>query len=413
MKLSVGSLSIVSAVFLAGCSHLPLDGPAHRDISWGAAATLTVDRHAIGYDYALVDISPGVLDLLDHVGTGSFHRHLGLRSGPRSGAVVGIGDVISISVFESAAGGLFLPAESGPRPANYVTIPNQFVSRSGSITVPYAGSVKVAGRTPQEIGREIERKLADRAIEPQVVVSLIEQNGASVSVIGDMGNGANRFKIAGEGERVLDMISRAGGLRFPGYEMFVTMQRGSHRATVHFPRLIMDPSENVYVSPGDTIYVYREQQKFVAIGALGTSQQTSGLTGQFAFEQERLSLNEGLAKAGGLQDSRANPAQVFVYRIEQRELLEKFNVDLSKFPAEQKLIPSVYRINYRDPSSFFLAQKFAMRNKDIIYAANSDATEIVKFLSYLRAVTSTVAGVGVDGATTRDIVLGRHIIPAN
>ena len=88
------------------------------------------------------------------------------------------------------------------------------------------------------------------------------------------------------------------------------------------------------MAPGDTLYVFREQQKFVALGALGTVGQTQGLTAQFAFEQERLSLNEAVAKAGGLLDARANPGQVFLYRVEYREALEKMGVGLGKFPSE-------------------------------------------------------------------------------
>jgi polysaccharide export outer membrane protein len=174
--------------------------------------------------------------------------------------------------------------------------------------------------------------------------------------------------------------------------------------------LVNNPRENIFVAPGDTIYVYREQQKFVAVGALSSVGQTSGLTGQFAFEQERLSLNEAVAKAGGLLDSRANPAQVFLYRAEFREALQRMGVDLSKFAPSQKFIPTVYRANFRDPSSFFFVQAFPMRHKDIIYVANADANEVVKFLSYLRAVTSTVSGVATDAVTTHDAILGRHIL---
>ena len=119
------------------------------------------------------------------------------------------------------------------------------------------------------------------------------------------------------------MISRAGGTKFPGYELFVTLQRKKKRATVYFPTLVNNPAENIYVAPGDTVYVYREQQKFVAVGALGSSSQTSGITGQYAFEQEKLSLNEAVAKAGGLLDTRANPGQVFLYRVESRETLSQ------------------------------------------------------------------------------------------
>jgi polysaccharide export outer membrane protein len=323
---------------------------------------------------------------------------------------IGVGDVLQVSIFESAAGGLFIPAEAGVRPGNFVTLPSQTVFRSGSITVPYAGTIRAAGRTAAEIERDIESKLASRAIEPQAVVTLVEQNATEVAVIGDTVNGANKFRIRHSGETILDMISRAGGLKFPGYELFVTLQRNKRRATVFFPTLVNDPKENIFVAPGDTIYVYREQQKFVAVGALGTVFQTTNLTGLFAFEQERLTLNEALAKAGGLLDTRADPAQVFLYRMEYREALERMGTDLSKFSPNQRLIPTIYRANYRDPSSFFFTQRFPMRHRDVIYVANSDATEVVKFLTYVRAVTSTVSGVATDAAVTRDVIQGRHVL---
>jgi polysaccharide export outer membrane protein len=204
------------------------------------------------------------------------------------------------------------------------------------------------------------------------------------------------------------MISKAAGLKYPGYELFVTLQRGRQRATVYFPTLINNPEENIFVTPGDTIYVYREQQKFVAIGALGTVGQTSGLTGQFAFEQERLSLNEAVAKAGGLLDFRANPGQVFLYRLEHREVLERLKVDLRAFPPEQVMIPVVYRANFRDPSSFFFAQSFPMRHKDVIYVSNADSVEVTKFLAYFLQYSSTTSGIGADIVLSRDSILLRR-----
>jgi polysaccharide export outer membrane protein len=174
------------------------------------------------------------------------------------------------------------------------------------------------------------------------------------------------------------------------------------KTTVYFPTLVNTPEENIFVQPGDVLYVYREQQKYVAVGALSSVGQTSGLTGLFAFEQERLSLNEAVAKAGGLLDTRASPGQVFVYRLEYRETLEALKADLRKFPKDQKLIPAIYRANFRDPSSFFFAQSFPMRHKDIIYVANAEAVELNRFLGFVRSVTSTVAGGAVDGVTIRN-----------
>ena len=397
-------VALLMSALLEGCSQLPLDGPSVRDISAGATTTSSVDRGVIAFDYALVDISPIVLDTLAEVGIDSIFNTFGARRSAPPEIRVGVGDVLQVSIFESSVGGLFDPQSAG-KVGNFTTLPSQSVSRAGMIFIPYAGSIQAAQRSPSEIERAIERKLENRAIQPQVMISVVEQNAAKVTIVGDTVNG--EFKLSNSGERVLDIISKAGGLKYPGYELFVTLQRSDRRATIKFPRLVDDPRENIYVRPGDTIYVYHEQHKFVAVGALGASGQTSGLTGQFPFEQDRLSLNEAIAKAGGLQDLRADPGQVFLYRLERRESLEKMGVNLSKLPTGLNSIPTIYRANFRDPSAFFFAQKFQMRDKDLIYVANSDLTEFTKFLVYLRTVTSTVSGVASDYAITRDVLAGR------
>ena len=330
-------LCTLSGLCLAACTGLPNSGPYHQDITGGAAASLINERDTVVFDYALVDISRAVLDQAVDVGPGSFFKSFGTGRGPAPTIRVGVGDVVQVSIFELSAGGLFIPAEAGVRPGNFVTLPSQTVDRSGTITVPFAGEIKAAGRSLQEIQRDVESRLANRAIEPQVIVALAEQNATEVSVVGDVLTTANKFRIRPSGDRVLDIVSKAGGLKFPGYELFVTLQRGKQRATVYFPTLVNNPNENIYVAPADTLYIYREQQKFVAVGALGSVGQTSGLTGQFAFDQERLSLNEAVAKAGGLLDHRANPGQVFLYRTEYREALEALNVDLKKFAEQSKV----------------------------------------------------------------------------
>jgi polysaccharide export outer membrane protein len=383
-----------------------VDGPNHRAIELGASTTLSAERHTVALDYALVDVTSNVLEYSVNIGPDSFFKTFGSRPGPAPIIRVGVGDVVQVTVFESSAGGLFIPAEAGVRPGNFVTFPSQLVDRSGHITVPFAGDVQASGRSLTAIQKDIEAKLQNRAIEPQVIVSLLQQNATEVAVVGDVLNGANKFPVRFNGDRVLDMISKAGGLRFPGYELFVTLQRGGKRATVYFPNLVNNPPENIYVQPGDMLYVYREQQRFVAVGALVGS----GTTGQIAFDQEKLSLNEAIAKAGGLLDVRADARQVFLYRVEDRAVLTAMKVNLERFPRGQKLIPTVYRANFRDPSSFFVGQRFPVRHKDIIYVATADSVEVVKFLNYLRAISSTVSGVAIEGATTRDVIRGARIL---
>jgi polysaccharide export outer membrane protein len=194
---------------------------------------------------------------------------------------------------------------------------------------------------------------------------------------------------------VLDVVSEAGGLSSPGIETYITLQRRGKSATVLYDHLVATPSENIYVAPGDTILVDRERRTYLAFGA-------SGLNGRFDFEESKLTLGEALGKAGGLLDSRANPAQVMLYRTVKKDFLGKLGVDTSRFSGD--MVPVIFRANMRDPSALFAVQKFPMQDKDTIYVSNSDSVETLKFLNILNSVTSTVAGVPSDAVGTRDAV---------
>jgi polysaccharide biosynthesis/export protein len=396
--------ALLLAALLAGCTNLPSGGPLHGDIASGAAASLLVGRNQALYDYVLVDVSDRVIKSIPRsVSLGSFYTTFGARSAPAPSIRIGVGDVVQITIFETESGGLFIPLEAGMRPGNFVTMPAQTVGRTGFITIPYAGRIQAAGRSPEQVQTDIEQKLVNRAVEPQVIVTLGEQTGTSVSIVGD--SGSSRFQIRAN-ERILDVLARAAALKYPGFETFVTLLRNGRSTTVYFPTLIRDSQENLFVAPGDTLYVYREQQRFSGVGALGAGGQTSGVTGYFPFDQETLSLSEALAKAGGLLDGRADASQVFVYRLEFRDALQKMGMDVSKFPPEEKFIRTIYRANFRDPSSFFSAQNFAVRHKDVIYVANADSVELEKFMQHTRAITGTIAG------TVGDLAGGREAFKA-
>jgi polysaccharide export outer membrane protein len=354
----------------AGCAIMPGSGPEDHVIKSEVTRS--------GPDYGLVKLTPIVVDILKEYGPGALAGSFPERR-PPPGIRFGIGDVVAVSIFEAAAGGLFIPAEAGVRPGNFVALPNQNVDLDGFITVPYAGAVKASGRTPREIQQDIVKAIGNRAIEPQVVVSLITQNTSLVSVLGEV-NTPSRLTANAAGERVLDVIARAGGPKGQGYETWVTLERRGKRATVPFGALVYQPDNNVWVHPGDTVYVYREPQIFLAFGA-------SGAQGQFPFDMWKITLTQAMAKAGGLLDAQAEPAGVYVYRREPRELAERLGVDCSRFTGP--LVPVVYNVDFRDPAGFFLASKFEMRDKDVLFAANAATVDTAKFLQFVRVVIAT------------------------
>jgi polysaccharide export outer membrane protein len=170
------------------------------------------------------------------------------------------------------------------------------------------------------------------------------------------------------------------------------LEREGRRATAPFGALVYEPSNNIWTHPGDTIYLYREPQTFLAFGAVvpaagGSVVQTGG-QGQFTFDAWRISLAEGIGKAGGLNDGFAEPAAVFLYRGEIREVAVPLGIDCSRFPGP--IIPVIYNVNLRNPEGYFLATKFPMRNKDVLYVANATSVEISKALQFFRLTVATV-----------------------
>src|SRR5262245_9819522 len=318
--------AVALAGLTAGCDTLllPASGP-NSVVLWSEGPW-----H--GPPYGLVPLSPHVVQVLEEFGpktlTGIFGDHR-----PPPEIKFGIGDVVSVSIFEAAAGGLFIPAEAGVRPGNFVTLPNQPVDTKGFISVPYAGLVPTAGKTPAQVEAEIVGRIKNRAIEPQAVVAIVTQNTSLITVIGEVNtvltNTTGRVPAQPAGERLLDVITRAGGLKDQGQDTWVVLERRGRRAAVPFGSLIYEHGNNIWAWPGDTIYLYKEPQTFLAFGAAGQQ-------GQFPFSAGgassawRMTLAEAVAAAGGMLDLQADPGSVFLFRREPRDLAQRLGVDCSK-----------------------------------------------------------------------------------
>jgi polysaccharide export outer membrane protein len=395
-RIGLVSLAVLAMLGAGGCSFFPVSGPSSEAIE--SAQSETVPYH-------LVRLTSGTIDVL------AAHEPKGLAGSfndrrPPARIVFGIGDVVHITVFEAAAGGLFIPLEAGVRPGNFVDLPDQIVDNNGNITMPYAGLIKAAGRDNVQVQNDIVNKIKNRAIEPQLVVTLSQQRTSLISVVGAV-NTPLRFAVPmmGAGDRVLDAITRAGGISGPGFASWVMLERGGRRATVPFENLVMNQSNNIYILPGDRIYVYQEQQKFIAFGASGIN--TAGFSQtQVNFDAWRVNLAEAVAKSGGLSDFQADPGAVFLYRQEPREVGQLLGADMTKFDGP--LVPVIFWIDFRDPGGYFLATRMQIRNDDIIFMANAKSFETTKILNFVNLVAATAVGTEASVAGVPNVSAALH-----
>jgi polysaccharide biosynthesis/export protein len=402
-RVLLGAPALFLMAALGGCGWMSVSGPAATDI-------LSGQHDPVSLNYAVVKVTPKVIE----VQSKNLPRLTAFFDNRRPRDITfGIGDIIGVTIFEAASGGLFIPAEGGVRPGNFVTIPNQAVDIHGNVSIPYAGSIRANGRTQVQVQDAIVAALKNRAIEPQVVVTLAEQKTSMINILGE-GRSA-RIPATATPERMLDVISRggivavAGGgaiVGAAGADTWVLLERNGRRAIAPFGALVYEPANNVYVHPNDTIYLYREPQTFLSFGAVGTQQ-------QIPFGAWRLSLAEAISRAGGLVDVQADPASMFLYRGEARDVAEAMGIDCK--PYEGPVIPVIYTINLRDPAGYFLASSFEMRNKDILYVSNSFSVESTKFMTYLNTLNTTIQG-PISTVTSayglRNIIQGTGAVPA-
>jgi polysaccharide biosynthesis/export protein len=371
---------------LGGCSTLPTAGP-----TTGQVVDQAVKDDQARFD--IVDVDNNVVSALLARPAESFQsrfRQYGKPPDPK----IGIGDAITVTIWEAAGGGLFGGGiTTGVSPGSRsVTIPDQVVARDGAISVPFADRIHVAGQSPLEVQRTIEQRLAEKAIEPQVLVNITRSITNTATVSGEVVAGA-RVPLSINGDRLLDLIALAGGAKSPVYETFVRLSRNGVTATIPMEQLVSEPAENIYAWPGDVLTLVRIPQTFSVFGATGQNMQVT-------FGAEKITLAEALAKAGGLQDLRADPAGVFLFRFEPPAVVGALKASaLATGPGGSS--PVVYRLDLSDANSYFFAQRFPVEDKDVIYVANARLNELQKFFTLLNTITGPViTGIVVKGSVS-------------
>ncbi len=323
-------------------------------------------------NYHVVNVDEDVVSRL------TMHGGLGFSGGftnrkPPPTLRIAVGDILSITIFESAPNGLFSNGTSGDLSgARQVTLPPQVVDQDGQIGVPFGGRFRAAGSTLRALSDTIERALVDRAIEPQVLISIVETTSNTVTVLGEASR-IGQIELSPRGDRLLEVLANAGA-QVPETEAVIRLVRENQIQTVPLRTIINVPSENIYVLPGDTIFVLREPQVFNALGAVSSS-------GQYPITFADQTIAGALSLAGGLSPAIADRGGVFIFRFEQVSVAKQLLPPETKLRITPMGVPIVYKISFLDPNSFFWLQQVNIRNNDLIYVANAIVTELEKFLT--------------------------------
>lgn len=377
-----GWLAILALpLVVAGCSSLGASGPSTRAVKSAGRAdprikvvelTDSVARHVIGAQRN---------ETLSQL----------LGDAPPQGSVVGLGDVLDISIWEAPPAALFGTTAAdarlslAPVTSRGSEIPQQMVNSEGQITVPFVGSINVAGRTTHDISREIVRRLSGRAHEPQAIVRIAENQAANVTVVGDVAN-SRRVALTTKGERLLDVLAAAGGVRQPVDKIMIQVTRGNRVVQQPLGSVIRTPPDNIRLAADDVVTALHQPFSFQALGAIGNNAEIN-------FEGTGITLAQALGRIGGLQDNRADVKGVFIFRLEDPAALPPELANGAQTTPDGK-IPVIYRVDMANPATFFVAQGFPIRNKDVIYVSNAPLSDLFKFVNVVSQMTFSVVNIG-------------------
>jgi polysaccharide biosynthesis/export protein len=382
------TLFVLSCLTLSACSvtprFIPTSGPGTSEVQQGAQNSSIAANGASGA-IQLVDVTDQIVQQLrSQQRQQLFSQTLGNTHAPAP--LVGVGDSLEVSIWEAPPAALFgstaMDTRSGGSisTARNATIPETVVNAQGEIAIPFAGNVKVAQRSLHQIETDIAQRLKGKANQPQVQVRLTRNMATSVTVVGEVLNSI-RMPLSPKGERLLDALASAGGVRHPVNKVSLQVTRGQAVHSLPLDTIIRDPQQNIPLLPGDVVTALHQPLSFTALGALTKNEEV-------AFEGQGIVLSQALARVGGLQDQRSDARGVFVFRLEDAKALSWPTPVVANADGQ---VPVIYRINLRDPRSFFVAQGFAVRNKDILYVSNAPAADLQKFVNVIAGIGYPIA----------------------
>jgi len=363
-------LSLMAAAALPGCATLPSSGPTSAQIVSRA------NDKSKEFRFNIVSLDSRAVETLNQAQNTRIAsvKTLSALARPLHISVLGPGDVLSINIYEvgvslfsrtgSAGTGNFDTSAHGEK------FPEITVDQSGNISLPFIGVLTVAGSTPAQVETMINRRLSTQSQTPQSMVTIARNIANTVMVAGNV-NRPGRYDLTYNSVRILDAIAIAGGATASSEDTLIRFERDGSTIEQRLDTVRSSSKDDLLLEPDDHIELVKRPRSFTVFGAAGRVSQVS-------FDTGGVTLAEALARVQGPSDATANPAAVFIFRYDD-------TID----PASGEK-PVIYRLNMLEPASYFLAQRVAMQDKDVIYIANAAANQPSKLISIINQIFSPI-----------------------
>ena len=379
--------ALVVSLSLTSCNGLPGDGPLAVDVADQSRQSISGENHRQSVVFDIVDINETTARLISNFDSRLLQKRFGIGGGVKK-PVIGIGDQLKVTIFEAGSDGLFSTNDSKQTNIDVLVQPD------GKAAIPYVGLVLFAGKTLEQARQSILSALVNKAVEPDVIVNAMGTASRNVTVSGTV-KSPSVVPLSLVPETIMEALAKAGGPIPQPFESYVTLTRQKKAGTVLLKTLIDNPQENIYIQPGDQIFVTREPRTFTVLG-------TTKANNRIEFGANDLNLLEAVALAGGSDGTTSDMKGYFVFRYEEPEIVldlvgqVRFNELLRKGMKTDKIgrYPIVYRFDMTKAGSLLVGQTFPVKNRDVVYASRHPAVDFVKFVS----IIGQPVGIAASGA---------------
>jgi polysaccharide export outer membrane protein len=271
---------------------------------------------------------------------------------------IGAGDLLYITVWDH-------PELTSPAGQQQQTDANgRLVRPDGTLFYPYVGTLRVSGRTIEDVRKTITGALAAYVEQPQVDIAVLRFASQRVLL-----NGA--FVKAGPQPITttpLTLMEAIGAAQLDTANADLsglTLKRDNQIFHLNIDALNTAQGSdlyNLYLKDGDRIYLpYNDRKKVYLMGEVNAPR-------ALTFKTREMSLADALGSVGGLNQTTANGKAVYVIRG-----VENLEQERAK----------VFQLDAKSPTAFILAQQFQLQPQDVVYVGPAGVTRWNRLISQL------------------------------
>ena len=261
----------------------------------------------------------------------------------------------------------------------------QRVTTDGTLFYPYAGEIKAAGLTAQELRAEITKRLSDKILnDPQVDVRVTGYNSLKAFVSGAV-NKPGFVPFNEMPMTIPNAIAAVGGFAEEADPSAMQLRRGEKVYDINYLEAFRTnlPLDRILLKPDDQIFVpaLSETQKENRVYVMGEVSRTGAVN----VNRGKLSLAEALASSGGLSTQYASSRSIYVIRNTSEKQID------------------VFHLNAKNAMALAMAGRFNLNARDVVYVDASGLATWNRIITLILPTAQTIYNTTQTARTIQSI----------